>query len=87
MIEPDIRDPATGARVRIVHDIDEAGRERPTVGAGPRLIIPPATLPTPTRAASSCSSPPPSACSPNRSSRRAPAADAHATGTSDAQGQ
>ncbi len=43
MSEPDIRDPATGARVRIVDDAT------PSVAAGPKLIIRPATLPVPSR--------------------------------------
>lgn len=47
MIEPDIRDPATGARVRTVEDTGEL----PTVGSGPKLIIRPATLPRPSRGA------------------------------------
>jgi predicted unusual protein kinase regulating ubiquinone biosynthesis (AarF/ABC1/UbiB family) len=49
MIEPDIRDPATGARVRIVDD--DGGGQLPAVGSGPKLLIRPAVLPTPSRAA------------------------------------
>jgi predicted unusual protein kinase regulating ubiquinone biosynthesis (AarF/ABC1/UbiB family) len=47
MVEPDIRDPATGARVRIIDDVDDVA----TPGTGPKLIIRPATLPTPSRGA------------------------------------
>ena len=48
MVESDIRDPATGARVRT---LDDAVDEVPPVGSGPKLLIRPATLPTPSRTA------------------------------------
>lgn len=50
MIEPDIVDPATGARVRIV-DGDGTTDPLGSPGSGPKLIIRPATLPVPSRRA------------------------------------